>query len=310
MTPKLAEKADTGATGHREFLASLSPQQKKRLTEKSDAKGTAALAAHAGAILLLGGLIAARVPFWPLLMVPQGIAIIFLFTTLHETIHRTAFATPWINDAVARVCGFLILLPSEWFRFFHFAHHRHTQDPERDPELARPKPKAVGQYIVHVSGLPVWVRQAATLLWLAFRGTSDDFVPPAARPQIAREARLMLALYALLAALSIAAGSAVLVYVWIIPAILGQPFLRLYLLAEHGRCAFVANMFENSRTTFTNRLVRRLAWNMPYHAEHHAFPGVPFHRLPEFHRLTKSHLRETEDGYVHFHGRYVRSLGG
>ena len=74
--------------------------------------------------------------------------------------------------------------------------------------------------------------------------------------------------------------TAVLLWVWIIPALLGQPFLRLYLLAEHGCCAFVANMFENSRTTFTGPLVRFLAWNMPYHAEHHAFPTVPFYRLP------------------------------
>ncbi|WP_246694633.1 fatty acid desaturase, partial [Mesorhizobium sp. M2D.F.Ca.ET.147.01.1.1] len=69
------------------------------------------------------------------------------------------------------------------------------------------------------------------------------------------------------------------------PALLGQPFLRLYLMAEHGRCPLVANMLENTRTTLTNWFVHKLAWNMPYHAEHHAYPGVPFHQLPEFHRL-------------------------
>ncbi|WP_419912086.1 fatty acid desaturase [Hoeflea sp.] len=310
MKGSQVEGTKVSATGHREFLASLTPQQKKRLTEKSNRKGIAALALHAGAILVLGSLIAAKVPFWPLLMVPQGVAIIFLFTTLHETIHRTAFATPSVNDAVARLCGFLILLPAEWFRYFHFAHHRHTQDPERDPELARPKPETIGQYVAHISGFPVWARQVATIVRNAIRGTRDDYVPPAARQQVMREARNMLALYALLAAISAVAGSAILLYVWIIPAIIGQPFLRLYLLAEHGRCAFVANMFENSRTTFTNRLVRRLAWSMPYHAEHHAFPGVPFHRLPDLHKLTAGYLQETEDGYARFNGRYVRSLSG
>ena len=34
-------------------------------------------------------------------------------------------------------------------------------------------------------------------------------------------------------------------------------------------------------------LVRFLAWNMPYHAEHHLFPNIAFHNLPEAHR----HLR-------------------
>ncbi|MEX3008661.1 fatty acid desaturase family protein [Hoeflea sp. TYP-13] len=295
---------------HRELIASLPREQKQDLTRKSDLKGLSALAMHAGAILIFGMLIALKVRYWPLLMVPQGILIIFLFTTLHETIHRTAFATPWINDAVARVCGFLILLPSEWFRFFHFAHHRHTQDPNRDPELASPKPETKTQYLLHVSGLPVWISHIRTLVNNALGHCRDDFVPPAARKRIALEARVMLSLYTLLVIASLAIGSALLLHVWILPVIFGQPFLRLYLLAEHGRCAFAANMFENSRTTFTNRVVRRLAWNMPYHAEHHAFPGVPFHKLPEFHTLTRPHLLETEKGYVRFHEKYARSLEG
>jgi len=99
-----------------------------------------------------------------------------------------------------------------------------------------------------------------------------------------------------------------LLYVWIVPAVLGQPFLRLYLLAEHGRCPFVANMLENTRTTFTNWFVRKLAWNMPFHAEHHAYPGVPFHQLPAFHVLIERHLKVTEAGYVRFHEKYIGTL--
>ena len=91
---------------------------------------------------------------------------------------------------------------------------------------------------------------------------------------------------------------------WMLPLALGQPFLRAYLLAEHGLCPPVANMFENTRTTITTRLVRFLAWNMPYHAEHHAFPTVPFHQLPALHELTKQHLRTTSDGYAAFHAEY------
>ena len=67
-------------------------------------------------------------------------------------------------------------------------------------------------------------------------------------------------------------------------SLLGQPFLRAYLLAEHARCPHVANMLENTRTTFTTALVRLIAWNMPFHAEHHAYPAVPFHKLPRFPR--------------------------
>ena len=89
------------------------------------------------------------------------------------------------------------------------------------------------------------------------------------------------------------------------PSLIGQPFVRLYLMAEHGRCAHVADMFANTRTTYTTALIRWLAWNMPYHAEHHAMPNVPFHKLPDLHDLTQAHLKETEAGYTRFHRRYV-----
>lgn len=293
---------------HRQFIDALPAGVRRSLTKKTDGPGLAALALHWGGILFLGTLITARVPFWPALMVPQGILIVFLFTALHEAIHRTAFKTLWINEWVARINGVLLLLPPAWFRYFHFAHHRHTQNPEKDPELASTKPETWRDYVWYVSGMPLWWQQGATLVRNAAGRCDDDFVPASARGSIRREARMMLALYTGLLTISLVTGTGWLFYVWVLPLICGQPFLRLYLLAEHGRCAFVANMFENSRTTFTNRIVRRLAWNMPFHAEHHTFPAVPFHRLPALHELTYAHLQETENGYVPFHRAYVSTL--
>ena len=98
------------------------------------------------------------------------------------------------------------------------------------------------------------------------------------------------------------------IWTWIVPALLGQPFLRLFLLAEHTNCPHVENMFENTRTTFTTRLVRLVAWNMPFHAEHHALPTVPFHKLPELHEAVRAHLKTTADGYARFNGELVSKL--
>ncbi len=283
---------------HRAVIASLTPQERARLTEKSDAVGLVHLAVHLGAILLFGALIAARLPFWPLLMVPQGILIVFLFTLLHESIHRTAFKTKWLNDVVAWICAVMIALPPDWFRGFHFAHHRFTQDPENDPELAEPKPETPTQYFVHLSGLPTWYSHVKTL------GVNASSGPGTLRT----EARIMIALYIALAGLSILTGSTVLLHAWLIPAIIGQPALRLYLLAEHTGCPKLPNMLENTRTVLTNRLIRQIAWNMPYHTEHHTYPAVPFHRLPELHSVMADRLRHVETGYASFHRGYFRSL--
>ena len=130
-----------------------------------------------------------------------------------------------------------------------------------------------------------WTGMARVVVANAAGRNRDDFVPEKGRDKVVSEARAFLIAYAVLLAGSLAAQSALLLWVWIVPVLVGQPFLRAYLLAEHTLCPHVANMLENTRTTFTTRLVRFIAWNMPYHAEHHSYPAVPFHRLPCFHQI-------------------------
>lgn len=235
---------------HRALIAGLSGEEKAVLLQRSDRVGLLQLAAHWGAIAAVGALIHLRVPFWPALIPAQGILIVFLFTTVHESIHGTAFRSAWINVAVANVCGFLILLPPKWFRYFHFAHHRHTHDPDRDPELAKPKPRTVVQYLVYLSGLPYWREQAHKLAINAAGMNADYFVPAKRRRDLAVEARRFVLAYVAAGGLSAVLASDLIVWTWLVPVIAGQPFLRAYLLAEHTLCLHVVNMLENSRTTF------------------------------------------------------------
>jgi hypothetical protein len=44
--------------------------------------------------------------------------------------------------------------------------------------------------------------------------------------------------------------------------VLGQPFLRFYLMAEHRGCRESANILENTRTTQTNWFIRQMAWQV------------------------------------------------
>ncbi|MES0028141.1 fatty acid desaturase [Mesorhizobium sp. M0040] len=295
---------------HRTIIAGLSVEDRRDLTTRLDGPGIIRLAVHGGLVVVLGALIAARIPFWPLLILPQGILIVFFFTLLHETIHETAFRTALLNRTIATVAGFLILLPPAWFSYFHFAHHRHTHDPDNDPELMAPKPETISQYLRYLSGGPYWIAMGRVIATNAAGRNRDGFVPEKGRRKVLVEARLFLIGYAALLAASLAAQSALLLWVWIVPVLVGQPFLRAYLLAEHALCPHVANMLENTRTTFTTRLVRFVAWNMPYHSEHHSYPAVPFHRLPRFHDIVAEHLRTTERGYVRFHRRLVGSYDG
>ncbi|WP_146345233.1 fatty acid desaturase [Phaeobacter marinintestinus] len=292
---------------HIDLLKSLPPKAKADLTERSDRAGLRHLALHLGAIALTTAGIIAQIPLWPLLLIPQGILLVFLFTLSHECTHQTPFRTRWLNDLVGHAIAPILVLPFIWFRYFHLAHHRFTNDPRRDPELEHgPRPETRAHWLIYLSGWGYWRGMARTLWQNAFGTISAPYLPPSRHRAMRTEARVILALYAL-ALLSLLA-TPILLILWLLPVLIAQPFLRLYLLAEHGLCPPVADMLENSRTTFTTRLIRALAWNMPYHAEHHSYPNVPFHKLPAFHAWTASHLKSTSDGYTAFTTDYVRQL--
>src|SRR5919197_4654009 len=98
----------------------------KRLSERSDARGLLQLGGHLTLLVITGWLIylsLGTIWLWPAMFL-HGTVLIFLFAPLHETIHRTAFHSRALNDAVAFVIGVLSALSREWFRAFHFAIHR------------------------------------------------------------------------------------------------------------------------------------------------------------------------------------------
>ena len=55
--------ANDDTVDHRQIIASLTNEERGRLTGKSDGPGLVQFALHLGAIVLLGALIAARVPW-------------------------------------------------------------------------------------------------------------------------------------------------------------------------------------------------------------------------------------------------------
>jgi len=283
----------------------------QRWNRRSNTPSLIHLAGHCAVLLLTGsGIWLARgtLWLWPAMWL-HGIVLVFLFTPLHETIHRTAFMTRELNETMAFVIGVLILLPREYFRAFHFAHHRFTQDPARDPELATPKPANLRQWLWQVSGLPYWIAQTrGTVEHALGRAPETFYKDEKQRRAVITEARIVLAIYALVLLASITLSSTAALLYWVIPALLGQPALRLYLMAEHALCPLTPDMLENTRTTYTNALMRALAWNMPYHAEHHAYPAVPFHRLAEVNRAIAPGLKSTSNGYIAVQRQILRTF--
>lgn len=282
------------------------------LSVRSDRPAAWHAAGHVGVIVLAAAALwALRGSLWAMpLTLLLGYALAFLFNVLHETAHQTAFRTRFWNYAFGHLAGFLILLPYAYYRAFHWDHHRYTQDPARDPELAMPLPRTRLGLAWYASGVPTWVGRLRMLFVHGVLGrVKEPWVAEAQRATVVREARCYLAGYVLVLAGSIAAGSPAAVWLWLVPVMVGQWFLRPYLLSEHTGCAHTSNTLENTRTTYTNALMRFFAWNMPYHVEHHAYPAVPFHALPQLHDLLEAHLLHTARGYPAATAAVLRHLG-
>lgn len=277
-------------------------QALRSLCRYSDGRGLVHLAGHLLLALASGVLVqtAGDGPWLLPAMLLHGIVLVFLFAPLHECLHRTAFASRGLNDAVGLLCGAVVLLVPAWFRAFHLAHHRHTQDPDRDPELAEPPATRGSGLWLRLSGLPYWRDALTVLIRLALGRERTPWLAAAE----ARRARRQALAYLVLFALAFLFAPEPMLRYWLIPVLLGQPALRLYLLAEHHGRPFVADMRVNSRSLRSAPPLRFLAWNMPFHGEHHLHPAIPFHALPAAHRLLAPQLACVEPGY----GAFVRKL--
>ena len=270
------------------------------LMARSNAPALVRAVWHVSVLVLTGALVwTLRSTFWVVpLLVAHSYVLAFLFCAFHESAHRTAFRTRWLNAALGTLAGFLIFWPYRNYRVFHWEHHRYTQDRARDPELYFPKPVSVATYLFVLTGVPNFIRRIGDILRLAAGRADRPWIAPADRWPLIVEARAYLATYVLAAAGSVVVGTPFALLVWILPLLIGQVFLRPYLLAEHTGCAFTRDCLDNTRTTLTLALVRLFAWNMPYHAEHHAYPAVPFHALPRLHDRVRGRIANLEPGYL------------
>lgn len=283
----------------------------RALSARSDVRGAARTAVH---VLLLAGTgwlvaISTLATLLPAMLL-LGIVQAALFAPIHETMHLTAFKNRRANAVVGWLAACPSLLNWHFYTAFHLAHHRHTQDPARDPELLIPPPSTLDAYALRICALQYW-RMRLTVLLHGLRGdlSAYPFITPRSAPRIVGSLRAMAAFMLAASALSMALVGwwAPLVF-WLGPQLLGQPLLRLYLLTEHTGCTTDANGLTNTRTTLTTWPVHLLMWNMSFHTEHHLYPSIPFHRLRAAHAAMQDRLGVIQPGYTRWHIDFVARL--
>jgi len=290
----------------------LEPAHLKSLTRRSDARGLIQLASHAGAIAITGVTLACTWGTWwcvPVFVL-HGMLLNYLYAGQHECSHWTAFKSRHLNNAVGRVFGFLMFYPRDEDRWYHFTHHRHTQDLDKDPEIDRRRIVTLASFVISLSGITYWRALFVNMVKHAQGNLWQNYLTPEQRPVVIAEARWHLAGYGAIAAVSVALGSWDAVIYWVAPLLLTKWTHQTQNLIEHTGLTHAPDTLANTRTITTIAPLRWLTWNMVYHSAHHTFPGVPFHALPALHRAIVDKIGHEPPslGYLAFNRQMIRGL--
>lgn len=196
------------------------------------------------------------------------VAAFAAFTPMHDASHRSVSARPAVNAAVGRLSSLLLIAPFPAFRWVHLEHHKHTNEPERDPDFWSGKG-------------PTWM---LPLRWL----TQDlhyyvlYFETLERRPaRERREVLLSLSLfYGAAVALALTGYLIPVVLLWLVPARLATALLAFSFDYLPHRPHRITSKEDRYRAThiLADPWLTPLFLYQNYHLIHHLYPGVPFYR--------------------------------
>jgi len=207
----------------------------------------------------------------------NAIAFYVMFTVMHDSVHRTAHRSRFVNATLGRLSAFTLTATLPLFRAVHYEHHSHTNDPERDPDLGvsrRPRWLVlfwclglIVEYRVHFYGRKLW-RNKADLA-----------------EAIAMEVVLVVTLVA-----SLVTGTFSLVAtLWFGPALLAILFLALTF-------DFLPHYPYDSRARFLDtriypsRFLNAVLLGQNYHLIHHLWTTIPWYRYQRVFRAIRPEL--------------------
>lgn len=207
----------------------------------------------------------------------------------HECGHRTAFASKRMNEIVYHLASFMDLREPVSWRWSHNRHHSETIIVGRDPEIAFPRPlprwKIAAEFFGLLSARKEFAKYALNVVG---RVPADvaTYLPPRETRRAIFWGRLHAGVWVSVVVASIVSGSWLPLMLIGLPSFYGRWLMMLTGITQHaGLDEDTLDHRLNTRTVLMNPVIRFLYSNMNYHLEHHMYPAVPYHRLPELHRL-------------------------
>jgi beta-carotene hydroxylase len=215
--------------------------------------------------------------------VPVAAVVTFWsYTVLHESVHGSIGGNDRslraLNRAMGYIAAWITMIPFTAHRYEHMAHHRHTNDAERDPDFHMGR-MWDSPFAPVCAALRAWVSQ-----FVYYAKYRWDEAPPRRNLTLCLEVAAAVApRLAVFVAGYWVEGLALFVFAWILGAIV-LVYLFAYVVhrphTETGRYADTATILPPGPAVLKTGL--NWAWMFQnYHSIHHLFPRVPFYKYAE-----------------------------
>tara|TARA_R110002072_G_scaffold12295_4_gene53587 strand:+ start:21880 stop:22785 length:906 start_codon:yes stop_codon:yes gene_type:complete len=268
----------------------LSPEEIKAVTQKSDWRA-ARIVLFDWAIILGSFYLMASYPN-PLTIILGlcllGARQLGLGIIVHETGHRTLFASNKVNDFVGTwLSGYWVFSNKDAYMRVHLKHHQDA-GTDLDPDLSNYRSYPIThtslkrKFTRDLTGQVGWRRIKSIYRGLKNIGQLDD----ENRTYLLRSVGLNAVMLFVLAAF----GHAWLYAVWVAAFMTTHMMIvRIRQIAEHAGVPdhFDTDPRKNTRTLYINPLERLFIapHRVNYHLEHHMLASVPIYRLEKLHRI-------------------------
>jgi beta-carotene hydroxylase len=209
-----------------------------------------------------------------------GVLTYLSYTVLHESAHGSISGSQqhmrWLNEALGYAAAWILMIPLTAHRHEHLAHHRHTNDPEGDPDF-------------HVSDIRRSPLRTCSGVMKVFAEQYRYYLSHRWQRGPARQNAnfcLEIAAIVLPRLALVAAGYGEEVVCLFLIGWLGGVSLTLYLFAYlvHRPHQATGRYMDTSTVLAPapfNRIVSWLWVFQNYHSIHHLFPRVPFYQYPK-----------------------------
>ncbi len=209
----------------------------------------------------------------------------------HDIIARPGEKLRWLNQLVGHVSVIPLAYSYHALRVTHMEHHKHTNDPVRDPDYGTRAPNAAAALWKTItnrqpssqSGLN---KYAAILTEL---GTRDA--------QIALRDSIIITLvyHAILFAIAWNGFALEAALLWWLPKVFGISYLQFYLSWAPHHPATETGRYRDTRafkSIFGATLGNIISMGMQAHIVHHLYPRIPLTRTPAAYRALRPILEK------------------